>query len=114
MPPIAASVPQNITVPGDNGLTQTRDQVGRRAHAGQRAVLVGGAAAVDGGERAQLDLVPMAGDIVQQPELVADRFGAKLLGQRDSHGLGLAIGVIGADRQPKATAMRDDDRLGLA
>src|ERR1700722_11915186 len=99
---------------GGQRLTPSRYQVGRRPHAGQRAVLIRDAAAVDGGERAQLDLVPMADDVVEQPELAAERFAAKLLGQCDPHGFRLAIGVIGPDGQPEAPAMRDHHRLGLA
>ena len=74
--------------------TKPRDQVGGGAHPCQRAILVSDAAAIDGGKRAQSYLIPMAGDVVQQPKLATDRFAAKLLGKRDADGLGLSIGVI--------------------
>ena len=56
----------------------------------------------------------MAGDVVEPPEIAAERLGAELLRQRDALGLGLAVGMIGADRQAKPVAERDDHRLDLA
>src|SRR5581483_2667623 len=86
-----------------------RDQVAGRAHRRELAVLIGDALAVDGGERAQLDLVPMSGDLREQPQRAADWLEAELLRQRDAYGLGLAIGMVGAERKPQPVRERDDD-----
>src|SRR6185437_6212716 len=91
-----------------------RQQVVGPAHAGECAVLVGHACSVDDGEGAQPELVPVTGDVLERPEMVADRLGAELLRQCDALGLGLAIGVVGADGEAKLVAERDDHRLHLA
>ena len=102
MPPIAPSVPQNMRVPaGSSGPPGRRDSRSLACAGCERALLVQGALSVDHGEGAHLDRVPMGFDVVKPPERAGDRLAAQLLGQRDAHGLGLAVGVIGADPQPE-------------
>ena len=57
-------------------------------------------------EREAANWSQWASDIVEQPGIAADRFGAELLGERDPHRLGLAVGVVGTDREPQFAAMR--------
>jgi hypothetical protein len=52
------------------------DQIYRRAHARWGAILVSYALPIDGSKRSQSKLVPMAGDVVERPELAAERLRA--------------------------------------
>jgi hypothetical protein len=50
----------------------------------------------------------VTGDVLQRPEMVADRLGAELLRQRNALGFGLAVGMVGADGEAEPVAERDD------
>src|SRR5690348_8839712 len=64
--------------------------------------------------RPQNDAVPVVAQIVEMPALTTNRLGAELLGQRDTDGLELSIGVIRTDRDPETVVSMKEHDLGLA
>src|SRR2546422_3397318 len=47
--------------------------------------------------------------LFRSPQHPSDHFGAELLGERNSHGLRLAIGVIGAQPDPETVRQRSEE-----
>src|SRR5438477_4388712 len=56
----------------------------------------------------------MSGNVLELPQCRPQHLAAQLLRERDSHRLGLAVGVIRAEPDPEAVIQRNDDRLDLA
>jgi len=57
---------------------------------------------------------PSALHLVVAPGVLGDRLPAELLRERDANGLVLAIGVVGADRDPQAVGLREKNELDFA
>ena len=116
MPPIAGRVPQNIATPAGRRLSPwpSGDQIAWRADLAQKAFLIGDLLAAFLDEAAQDELVPVRLDFLEAPGRAADHLGADLLGLGDTVGLELAVGMVGADRDPQPVGRADQYRLGLA
>src|SRR5262249_18576135 len=116
MPPMAPSVPQNMTVPVTNFASPPARDIRSE---GLRIPDSGPSwyfrpPAVDSDVGAQDQLLPVLGNLIQSPQGFADHLGAKLFRQRDTHRFRLAVGVIGANAKPESILHRDDHRLRLA
>jgi hypothetical protein len=53
-------------------------------------------------------------DFIQPPQIPADGLAAKLLRQGNALRFGLAVGVIGSDRQPEPVIHADDHGFDLS
>ena len=117
MPPIAGMVPQNIATPAGRRLSPLRQPAIRSRGArilARRPFLVGDLLAAFLDEAAQDELVPVRLDLLEAPGRAADHLGADLLGMGDAVALELAVGMVGADRDPEPVGGADQHRLGLA
>src|SRR4029453_6977245 len=100
--------------PGRQGLVAivpTGDEIARRAHRGEKALLVRHLLAAFLDEAAQDELVPVRLDFLEAPGRAADHLGADLLGLGDAVGLALAVGMVGAARDPQPVGRADQHWL---